>query len=87
MYVVNTRSAENGRRLSRIRELMGKVISHGVVPEQPLEQSFEQMLQEKNDYVFVRGGTVRNPLVGTINQNVAGEDYDHHDDDSSLQKN
>ena len=62
MYVVNTRVAENGRRLVKIREFLGRVVAHGVVPETPPCCSPETLLREKNDYVALRGGTVRQPL-------------------------
>lgn len=61
MYVVNTRVAENGRRLVKIRKFLGKVVAHGVVPEVPKIEDFslEKMLIEKNAFVEARGGTVR----------------------------
>jgi hypothetical protein len=62
MYVVNTRLAENGRRLVKIGEFVGRAVAHGVVPENPPANSPEDMLREKNAFVTARGGTVRNPL-------------------------
>jgi hypothetical protein len=76
MYVVNTRVAENGRRLVKIREFVGRVVSHGVVPDSPGDFSSEKLLAEKNAYVEARGGTVRQP----VNQNLLVNDiHSEHD--------
>jgi hypothetical protein len=61
MYVVNTRVAENGRRLVKLREFYGRVIAHGIAPEPPEidVQSLERMMKEKDVFVAARGGTVK----------------------------
>jgi hypothetical protein len=61
MYVVNTRVAENGRRLVKLREFYGRVIAHGIAPEPPefTVQSMERMMKDKDFFVASRGGTVK----------------------------
>lgn len=61
MYVVNTRVAENGRRLVKIREFYGRVLAHGIAPEipDPSHFSVERMKKEKDAFVAARGGTVK----------------------------
>jgi hypothetical protein len=86
MYVVNTRWAENGRRLVKIREFMGKVISHGVVPEIPPACSPDAMLREMNEYVAARGGSVRNPLPGEQQAVVAGNETDSDHGEEAVAK-
>ena len=80
MYVVNTRVAENGRRLVKIREFYGRVISHGVAPENPdpLNFSIEKMMKEKDAFVAARGGTVK---VDQAKQDQIVVDHDDEDDE------
>lgn len=88
MYVVNTRVAENGRRLVKLREFYGRVLAHGVAPEPPemSVQSMERMMKDKDAFVAARGGTVKtdpqdsnDPNAGIDSLAIGGEDAEASD--------
>jgi hypothetical protein len=83
MYVVNTTVAENGRRLVKIREFLGRVMAHGVAVEPPEmgHQSMEKMLKEKDLFVSAHGGTVKMPEK-TADEIAIEQANDESDSDS-----
>ena len=87
MYVITSPQAENGRRLRRIGELMGRVLAHGVDPSPPTEDDFDvsKMMKEKDLYVYYRGGFVKGlsdiPLAADPADAKTIDVQENHDND------